>query len=396
LTSKKLLLVGGEDQFQRVPGALGDNWQAEAVGTGEEALAKLAESPADAVVCCMDLQGMSGSELLKQVSEQYGGAVRFLVYGASQREVFLQSVGSVHQYIPSPVDPASLAKSLENSLSLHGLLTDEKLCSRLMAIKSLPSPPEIYSQLVVELSDGDASMQKIADLIGKDVSITAKLLQMVNSAYFGLPNRVGSVLHATNLLGLDTVKSIVFSAGAYQQFDAPPIPGFSIESIYNHSVMVGAKARLLATAFGLNRKLIEESLMAGMMSDIGQLVMLTNFADELQEAFHLATERSIPLDRAEREIFGVSDAKLGAYLLKLWGLPDSILEAVALHYVPHKTAKPAMNALAAVHLAYATDWDETHNIHDETLSVVDMEFIEALGIADQLTSLRGFCSCEIA
>ncbi len=393
---KKLLVVGSDaDQTTSISSALGAEWQVISSPSGESALEEMAAGGTAALLCAVNLPGMSGADLVKAVSDQFPATVRFLMYKESEKAVLTQAVSAVHQHVPLPLDPAALKRALGHSMNLHGLLANEELAERVMAIGGLPSPPEIYNKLVAELNSEDANIQSISSLISRDVGITAKVLQMVNSAYFGLSSQVSSVQHATSMLGLDAVTSIVLSAGAFQQFKASPIAGYSIESVYSHSVAIGAKSRLLATAFGLNRKLAEDALLAGMLSDIGQVVMLTYFAEEFEAAIEMATAENIPLDQAERATFGVSDAKLGAYLLSLWGMPDPILEAVALHCVPHKTVSPALNVLAAVHLAYATDWDETHNVRDGAGSVVDMAYVKSLGIGDQLESLRGFCAAEI-
>ncbi len=142
---------------------------------------------------------------------------------------------------------------LNNSFRLYQLLSNKELRDRISSVGSLPSQPEIHSQILKELKTDNTSVKKVADLISKDVGITAKLLQMVNSAFFGLPSHVESVQHAINLLGLDTVQSIVFSAGVFSQFKDPKLPGFSFESIYSQSVSVGAKAQLIAHAFDLDR-----------------------------------------------------------------------------------------------------------------------------------------------
>jgi HD-like signal output (HDOD) protein len=389
-------MVGSsEDQTNRISDALGADWQVSSASSGESALGKMAAGDTDVLLSAESLPEMSGTELIRAVSKQHPATVRFLMYNESEKSVVAPAVSAAHQFVPLPLDPTALDRALNQSTHLRDILNNEALTSRINAIGSLPSPPKIYNRLVAELSSENANLQKIASLISHDVGITAKVLQVVNSAYFGLPNQVSSVLHATNMLGLDTVTSIVISAGAFQQFEAPKIAGYSVESVHSHGVALGVKSRLLATAFGLTRKLAEDALLAGMLSNIGQVVMLAYFAREFRDAIDLAKAKNIPLDRAEQESFGVSDTKLGAYLLSLWGVPDPILEAVALRGVPHQTTSPSLNALAAVHLAYATDWDENHNVRDNDRSAVDMPYVKSLGLDEQLESLRGFCSAEI-
>jgi putative nucleotidyltransferase with HDIG domain len=299
-----------------------------------------------------------------------------------------------HQYVTKPCKPQTLEMMLQNSLGLRRLLTNEALHSRIAKIGSLPSPPAIYNQLVGELQSETANMQKIANLIRQDVSITAKLLQIINSAYFGLPTHVESPLQAVNLLGLDTVKSVVLTAGVFSQFDDPRLPEFSIDQIFNHSIAVGTSARHFANAFGLERRQSEDSLMAGMLHDIGKLVMLTEFKEELSLALKLSERESIRFYEAERRIFGVTHADIGAHLLSLWGLSDSILEAVALHATPNLAPSPMVNVLTAVHLANAIDHDQRSLTNDPMSTYADMAYLKGLGIAGQLPFLRTLCLAE--
>ncbi|RKX25113.1 MAG: hypothetical protein DRP45_06690 [Candidatus Zixiibacteriota bacterium] len=396
MTTKNIVFVGAyegnENRFQEVRSKLGDEWEAESVANAAEALKVLDELTPKVIVSMMKLPDMDGSELLKQASEKYPRMIRFLVSDETDRATAMKSVGYVHRLVPSSLDPCELRKMIENSVDLRDLMANEELCDRIAAVGSLPSPPETYNKLVSELKNENTSVRKIAELVGQDVAITAKLFQMINSAYFGLSGRVESVSHAINLLGLDTVQSIVLSAGVFNQFEDPGLKEYSIESIYNRSMAVGAKARLLAHAFGLSRGFTEDALMSGMLHDVGKLLMLTEFEVELKESIQLAKSDSLPLYKAQHEVLGVSDAAMGAYLLSLWGLPDTILEAVALHYEPSQSPGPILNALTAVHLAYAMDYDDVNKVKDKETSAVDMDYLTSLEIVDQLPSLQNFCT----
>ncbi|MBU8932575.1 MAG: HDOD domain-containing protein [candidate division Zixibacteria bacterium] len=400
MSTNRVLLVGGDQgglgNLEQLLAALPEGWNTQTLSNSDEALTALDEAEQNIIVSAMQLPGMNGAELLKEAADRHPGVLRFLVSDQGDKAAIQQSAGFVHQFVAAPFEPDTLRKTLENSLGLHQILSDEEICYRIAAVGSLPSPPKLYSELTTELRSDTANVTKIADLISQDVGIVAKLLQTVNSAFFGLSSRVENISHAINLLGLDTVKSLVLSAGVFGEFEDPHLPGFSIEDIYKRSTIVGAKARLLAHAFGSDRRMTDDALLAGMLYDVGKLLMLSYFQVEYHQALSLSDEKSIPLYQAEREVLGACDATLGAYLLSLWGLPDSILEAVALHYEPRKAPNPMINATAAVHLAYATDYDETHNIRKEEDSVADMEYLSKIGVADQLPNLRYFCTGAVA
>ncbi|MCP4566663.1 MAG: HDOD domain-containing protein [FCB group bacterium] len=373
-----------------------EEWVSNSAADCEQALAILAEDgPFDVVISEMEGPGIDGIDMLKTIRELYPGTTRYIVSDSDNREAITRAMAYAHQCVPRSIPVDKFAKLIDNSLGIRKILSDKNLLDRISAIDSLPSPPEIYKKLVGEFQSENVTIQKISDIIKQDVGITAKLLQIVNSAYFGLQTHVESPMHAVNLLGLDTVKSVVMAAGTFNQLKADNLPGFSCEAIYDRSMAVGAGARLTATAFGLDRRESDSALMAGMLHDVGKLVMLGYFPDELMEAAKISQEKKITLHAAEKEVLGVSDAQMGAYLLSLWGLPDSILEAVALHYDPNQTPSPIINTLTTVHLAYALDYDQINNVRDDKLSAVDLEYLDQLNLKDQLEDLRNFCTAAV-
>ncbi|MCD6161055.1 MAG: HDOD domain-containing protein [candidate division Zixibacteria bacterium] len=374
--------------------SLQDKWDLEIVGSGAEALKALQEHSFQVIVSEMITSDMNADQLLKEVSELYPGIVRFILSSCADKRLIMKTMEYVHQFIAKPCDPNTLRKIINNSIDMRSILKSDGIFNTISSIKSLPSPPKIFKQLAVELQSQDVSIHKVADLIKQDVSITVKLLQMINSAFFGLKAHIQNPLHAINLLGLDTVKSLVLAVGAFNQFDDPKVPGFSIESIYNRSVSISACARTYATILGLPHS--EDALIAGMLHDVGKLVMLTHFKTAFSESIKLAKSNSIPLYQAQIEILDVSDAEIGAYLLSLWGLSDSILEAVALHYMPHKMPSPMINVLTTVHLAYAIDYDKQNNIQDDENSALDMEYLTKLNLTNQISNLRNFSMAAVS
>ncbi len=398
MSKRRVLFVDDQpnvlDGLRRTMRKMHDEWDMEFVSSGAAALAAIEQCPFDVIVVDMIMPGMNGVQLLKKVSERYPETVRFILSGYSDRELILQSAGYAHQYMAKPCDPETLKQLLNHSFGLRELLSREELHARIASIGSLPSPPRIYHQLVAYLQSDTASMKEIADLISQDVGITAKLLQMVNSAFFGLPTHVNSPLQAVNLLGLDTVQGLVLAAGAFNQFKDPGLSGISINTIYDHSMAVGTNAQRIARFLGLSKHLVGDALMAGMLHDIGKLVMLTHFRRELGESIRLAAQESLPMNQAETRILGVSHAEIGAHLLSLWGLPDSILEAVALHHAPQKAASPMVNVLTAVHIANVWDHEDNEGGAGVQMSTVDGDYLTRLNLADQLPRLRELCAAE--
>jgi len=382
--------------IEQIHKQLTDGWESKIVFSGEEAFEEINKSPYNIILCRKQLSDMSGTELLKKVNSQHSDTLRFMMIDKDiDRNTLHESWSVVHQFVSSSNKPEAVVSMINDSMKLHTFLSNKELCARIAAVGTLPSLPEIHNKLVGELKNENTSIQKIAHLIGQDVGITAKVLATANSAFFGLRNRVENITQAINTLGIDTVEGIVFAAGVFGQFNNPNMPGFSLESIHNRGIAVGTKARMIAHAFGLNNILINDSLLAGTLHAIGQLVMLTSFKDEFCKALELANKESISFHEAQIKILGVSDAAIGAYLLSLWGLRDTVVEAVAWHYNPCEASTPTISPLTAVHLAFATDLDECNNIKKKDKSAVDIKYVDALGISNQLPSIRSLCTSSM-
>jgi HD-like signal output (HDOD) protein len=175
----------------------------------------------------------------------------------------------------------------------------------------------------------------------------------------------------------------------FNQFKDPKVPGYTIEAIYDRSIAVGARARLIATALGLTTKESEEALLAGMLHDVGKLLVMTAFPDEFTRAVERMSKESPEPRWAESQMMGITDSYLGAYLLSVWGFAERVVEAVALHYRPSMTPYPTLSVLTAVHLAYASEWDERNARVAGNKSALDIDYATKLGIIDQYESIKG-------
>jgi len=165
--------------------------------------------------------------------------------------------------------------------------------------------------------------------------MSAKLLQVVNSAAIGLPMKVASVVQAVRVLGLDTIKDSLLLSGLFAPVRKDKVPAeFDLEQVWSHSLLVARFARSIARGEGSTEQFAGDCFTSGLLHDVGQLVLATKLQKEFREALLLARDQAIPLSRAERRVLGITHAEVGGVLLELWELPHSIVETVTFHSTP--------------------------------------------------------------
>lgn len=395
MQQKAILFVFADEQQEVVDGIRQilnrrqQEWEIAFAGNCAEAIETMQRENIHVVVTDMDLPGGSGLDILKKVESDWPGTVRFILSTEADRKVVLQYLGVAHRSIAKPCKPEELRQFLNTSLGLRELLGNKELHARIATIGNLPSPPELYNRLMSELRNEDVSITRVADLVCQDVALTAKILQMINSAFFGLPKRVESVTQAVNYLGLEVIKALVLAAGTFSQFETEELPGVNVDTIYSHSLGVGTLAQKVGRKIGLTRPQCDEALMAGMLHDIGKLVMLAHVREDFGRAVRKSREQEMPLFEAEQLVLRVSHAEIGAHLLSLWGLPDAILEPVALHHDPLRMPCPERTVLTAVHIADALQHELEQPEYAESNPYLNEDYCRQTFTWEQLPAIRG-------
>jgi putative nucleotidyltransferase with HDIG domain len=259
---------------------------------------------------------------------------------------------------------------------------DDKLGAIVADMTSLPSMPEQYEKIMQEMQSDDPSLQKVGEIIETDVAMSAKILQLVNSAFFGLARHLSSPAEAAMYLGVDVLKSLVLTTGVFSQFDSESVDASTVKRIWDHSTEVGSLAKLIATSQSDQKLVSDYALMGGLLADIGKLVFATNMPEKFKEiGDKMATENRRDFE-VEEEIIGQSHCDVGAYLVGLWGLPNPVVECVAYHHAPLACAASGFTALTAVHVADAIVGADG----DAALPQLDREYIEQLGLTAEIPS----------
>ena len=329
-------------------------WDTNFVLSGAAALEALDREHYDAVITDMRMPGMDGAQLLEEVKRRHPEVVRLVLSGQSSREAVLRSVSPAHQYLSKPCDPQELKLRLSQAFSTRDLLENSALKSVVAGLKSLPSLPAFYDELMQELQSEDTSMTRVAGIISKDVSMTAKILQLANSAFIGLRCHVSSPIQAVCMIGTEMVRALVLSVHIFSQFEGQPSLGDSWTDLWEHSLLVASLSQRIAAAEKRPKLMVDESFTAGLLHDVGKAVLLAEMPKQYCEVLdRIAATPAMAPRLVEREFLGCTHADIGAYLMGIWGLPSPLLRAVAFHDHPADSLETSFSALAAVHSADA-------------------------------------------
>lgn len=319
--------------------------------SGQAALDLMAENAVDVVVSDMRMPGMDGATLLALVQEKFPHAVRIMLTGQADEDSILRTVGVVHQFIAKPSDPETLREIVERASALQNLMKNEQLKSLVSSIGKLPSLPAVYAQLQCKLRDPDCALADIASIIEQDLAMTAKILQMVNSSFFGFFKNIDSPARAVNLLGLDTVKSLVLSVGIFSELKPRDTKYFSIQSLWEHSIAVAAYAKAITQSETDSKIMVENAFTSGFLHDIGKLVLFSGIHDKYIETVELAQQGKLVLCEAEQQNLNATHGDVGGYLLGLWGLPGAVVETASFHHRLDQYPNPSFCPAVAVHAA---------------------------------------------
>jgi len=397
---KKILIVDDEinvlDGLKRMLRPMFDEWEVKFVDSGQKALEILEEEPFDILVTDVQMPQMSGIELLEKVQKTHPETVRIILSGYTQFETAVKAMDLAHQFLTKPCSADQLKETLSRALLLRKILTQDSLVSLITEMKSLPSPPDIYLKLQELLRCPDIRIDRISSIIASDVGMTAKILQLVNSSFFGIANRIREPGHAIRMLGLDSIKTLVLSVHIFSMFDQDTLKGFPIGRLKEHNTNVATLAKRIAETAIPERKAAEEAFIEGLLHDCGKIILIERLPEKYKQVLDLVETRKITLCDAEKDIFGTTHADVGAYLLGLWGMSDSMLETVIFHHSPGKSSSKFLDTLTCVHVADYFSYEMGSESDLDFRMALDMEYLERLNVVNRLDSWHDTCLETVA
>jgi HD-like signal output (HDOD) protein len=363
------------DGLRRALQPVRGEWLIAFAGSGAEALVLLAGSAYDALVTEVRLPDMSGSELLAQVTRLHPETVRIVHANAADYEPALKTAGVAHQFLAKPCEVKELRTAIQRALLDRPAIQDSPLRRIISSLGSLPSLPSVYFELIQAMESPDVSASSVGRIMARDMGMSAKVIQLVNSAFFGVRQPILDPVAAVVYLGYDTIRALALQVAVFSQFNKSRIPEFSIDALQRHSVRVAAGAKLIANNAGLSRNAANDCAAAGFLHDIGKLVLAANVPDRYRRALRQAARDSLPLELAELQEFGTAHSEVGAYLLGLWGMPEVLTDIVRLHHTPPDGSRHQLSKAAVVYIANIADHKEPRREIDPRC----IEFANATG-----------------
>ncbi len=393
--SKNILFVD-EDKSQlkaieKMVSSMSKRWNVSYANNSEELMNQLQTRPFDVVATDFNMNGFESEALLTEIKNRQPGAIRFIISESISSDNCLQFINYAHQFITKPCSSAELIEKIKKSLRLKNIFLNERASKAIASIEDLPSMPDLYHRLEKELKKEDILIRDIGKLISEDISMTAGILKLVNSPFFGLFSKVTSPEQAVTLLGLDTLKGLVLGMHLFNSGSAKGID-FSIEELGLHCQYTGLLARSIIKAEGGNNEVAENTFLAGFMHDIGKLVLSTSYKDEYSVILGIVRESNIPIQEAEKDILGFTHAEVGAYLLGIWGFNEDVVEAVYCHHEPSKLGSTDLSPAVAIHVANSFDHELRIKNTEYAPHLLDAEWLEQNDFSPKLVEWLQLCA----
>tara|TARA_R110002072_G_scaffold119555_3_gene252466 strand:- start:23160 stop:24350 length:1191 start_codon:yes stop_codon:yes gene_type:complete len=355
-------------------------WNLTFADSGIKALSILKDELCDVIVSDTRMPNMNGIELLLEVRKLYPNVIRIGLSGHSDHELALESTIATHQQLVKPCDPETLKNTISKALKIRLQVKNDTLNKFITKTDSLLPLPKLYQEITNVMQSENGSLTEVASIISKDIAMTAKILQLANSAFFGLTRHVASTQDAVMYLGYDVIRGLVLTIKLFSDFESTNESGLNLEELWKRSLEIGNIAKHIATMAGLDDKCRDYAHMAGMLHDIGILIMAMSMPDEYSEIIKIKLEEKHTTCIAEERIFGCTHEEVGGALLGIWGLPDPIIDAVTNHHMPTHSVSKNISPLTAVHLANIYYW---RNIQEDCPIQLDNDYIESLDLKEK-------------
>ncbi|MBE2254543.1 MAG: HDOD domain-containing protein [Myxococcus sp.] len=321
-------------------------WQMSFACGGRAGLERLAAEPFDAVVSDFRMPGIDGEALLRAVQAHHPDTVRIILSGENDDGRSLRLLDLAHQFLAKPWESKLLFEAVERACARRAALASPAVRALVTQVGAIPALPATNRRLVELLARPDASMPEVAAVIETDPALTAKVLQLVNTAFFGVPQRLVRVLPAARSLGVEPLRALTSSAGAFDEAGGNHL----VEHLTSTRP---AHAAAIARALAPPGPIADLACAACLLRDVGQWLLAARHGEAWLPLVRARQGSAERLESTEASALGCDHAQVGAYLLALWGLPQELVAAVASHHGPVAPFDGALTAEQCVFLATA-------------------------------------------
>lgn len=388
-----MLFVGADfkwfSQLEKDLVRLHPNWRCRHVRDETQASTEMGSHRFGALILDSRLPG--AEQLLEKIEKLTPHTVRLVLCPGDDAAAIAQWRRPGIHPISAGIDADSFSVHLRRASRLQDWTSDQRIKKLLTLIRKLPAMPKLHLQVSEELRSPHGSLDTVGKIIAQDPVMSAKILQVVNSAYFGLSFGMDDPSQAVLFLGSERTRSLILLAGVFSQFDVAQCGGFDPEKVWNHSLQTAILARTLVQKEIGDPKIGEAAFTAGLLHDVGKLVLAGNVPAMYSAVGKLQSHKNVSLCEAETEILGTTHAELGGCLLGTWSLPLPVLEAVAWHHTPTKSDDRKFSLLTAVHSAnvFAHEMAEGEALHPSHR--LDLAYLERIGVSERRGHWRELC-----
>lgn len=360
-------------------------WPMHFVASGDSALQLMQNTDIDILISDMRMPGMDGATLLTNVQQQFPATIRIVLSGYSDQDVILRSIRPAHQFLNKPCDQDALIRTIKRASDLLSMPMNSRYRTMASRLGFLPVFSDALMHALNQLR-GNAQQNSLAAALTQDVGLTAGVLKLVNTAFFGAGQELVTPDDAIGLLGSEVLLRILSQfTHADDEYVALP---FAARALWQHSLRTARFARLIAELDKAPRQTRQISYLAGLFHDLGKVVLAMHDPD-YPAVLRSVAASGLPVARCEREHFGITHAEIGAYLLGLWGFDPAVTDIVSRHTSPG--TQPHHPALAYVHAANSLDHELVHFGPKHTPHPHDQNFASSAGWADKYASWREHC-----
>lgn len=374
---------------------LRSEWDMTFVTEGRNALKMFDNKPFDVVVTDLRMPEIDGAELLREIRRKRPTTARIILSGYSDNEVALKNICLANEYLCKPCRTQDLTRAIRRALVLHGFIDNSRLKDIIAKIDNIPALPNSYNELNEALLDTNVSTKRIGEIICKEMALAATVIRIANSPFFGFHSSVSNINQAITILGVQTLRTISISTHLFSSFKDVYHSSFSVKMLWDHSIRVAGFAKKIAENECLNSSERDNCIIAGMLHDIGKLVLGTKLPEQFCRVIDKVNLEDCPLHDAEKDILGTTHAEIGAYLLGQWGFNHEQMGAVRWHQIMEPECGLNVTSQLIVHVANVLDHELVRIHSNHATRGLDLPQQVLHSLEPKIIRWREICESEL-